>query len=158
LDVADLLFTRNGAVNYAIPLQSHGVLAGHLYEVLSPNAVLLAGAVLGYPNAIYRSGDPVWIRNAGVTDLASGTVVTVQTGDGLTAARLTVTLQVTAPPDLFAALQGGGFGFQFSSATCGNDVIYGTFPAGTEATPEPGTCILMALGLCGLAFAPRVKT
>ena len=49
----------------------------------------------------------------------------------------------------FRAFLGGDFDFTFESATCGNDVVYGT------VTPEPASFVMLGAGLLALGLMSR---
>ncbi len=151
LQIGDILFDTgvNGTFDYAAVLQSHGstegstsgVATGGFYEI---QTTLTAQQVLQNPSLNnYRPQTAVWMDPAGSTLLATGTR---QINRSNVAASQTTTEHSTMYTVNFAGnnpLFGQSFAVQFSSATCGNDVVYGEIP-------EPGTLGLMGAALMAL--------
>jgi len=151
LQIGDILFDvgANGTFDYAAVLQAHGATKGSTSGVSTggfyqAQSTLTAFQVLQNPNlGNYRPNTVVWLDPTGATLLASGTRLVNRSS---MPASPTHTEHSTLYTVNFAGnnpLFGKSFAVQFSSATCGNDVLYGV-------VPEPGTLGLMGAALVGL--------
>ncbi len=147
LNVGDLMFT-SGANKYAVALSTHGGLTqANLYQVAS---FLTAETVLGNPSGlIYRNTSDVWGNDAGAikTNSGSGT----RTVSSLGGYELLVGISFSGDTAFYNAINSGNFGFEFASATCGNDVIAGS------PVPEPVSMSLVGAGLLTIAFLRRKR-
>lgn len=143
-----------GSAYWAIPLISHdnsmpsglGMIAGNLYQVAG---YLTAGSVLNHPtNGTYRPNQAVWGNSTGASRLSTdGT----SSASGVGGAQIRVDLSFSTTDSLFlSALGTAGTMIQFSSATCGNDVLADT------TVPEPATYALIAAGI-GVLWMRRRK-
>jgi hypothetical protein len=169
LDAADVLFRLGGNLAFGIPLYSHAgspsggpqgstVQAGHLYGIQNSSGTLTAQQVLqagdGY---VYRRDQPVWLRDDGhgsVSDMGSGAVDVAVTGDRVTSGRLTIAVKFTPTADFVAAFNRGDLDVVFSSATCGNDILDGTYRS-PSSIPEPGTVTLVFGALAAIGCRMR---
>ena len=68
---------------------------------------------------------------------------------------LVTTLAFDASNAAFRALLGATFKFEFETATCANDVVYGTVNGGISTTPEPASMAMIGGGLLALAILRR---
>ena len=148
--IGDAIFTWNGNI-YGVVLHPHdGYLAGDLYQAFGYQTSAQVEA-LGPHNAILNPNGNAWIA-AGGSLIGAGTLTGGQTGDGITAARYTLTDQFSAPSNFLAT--GTTFGFYFTSYACANSVIVGSggFTGGGGGVPEPGTFFLCVPALLLLGF------
>jgi hypothetical protein len=160
--ISDLLIVWKG-VEYGVVLSPHisggpvdGYVAGGLYK--SPGIYRTSGDVMGVvsPNPSH----PVWLAasaNPSANQLGSGTVTAAQTGDGVTAAKYTITVEFSAPADFLST---GDFLVDFTSWICANGLVTGpgTFTGNeTGAIPEPSSLVLCmpALLFFGIRVARR---
>ena len=145
--IGDAIFTSNGKI-YGVVLHPHdGYLAGDLYQAFGYQTSAQVEAS-GPHNGIVNPNGIVWIA-AGGSLAGTGTLTGAQTGNGITAARYTLTDQFSAPPDFLAT--GTTFGFYFTSYACANGVIVGS-GGFTGGVPEPGTLALCVPALLLLGF------
>jgi len=160
LQAADVFFRVNGAIRYGIPLTSHeGLLeAGALYSVNSGEGVLTAQQVLqlatGYA---YRAQTAVWLQdddNGSITMIAPGSIAVAAGGNGVTAGRVQATVSFAITPEFVASLNSRTMVVDFSSATCGNDIL--SFGVDPGQNPEPSTFLLMGGGLL-ILFRQRLQ-
>jgi hypothetical protein len=169
LMVGDLFFYKPDTVNdpsdpgsnvqYAVPLESHNSLTpGALYQVGATETALqaLTNANPGDPAVTgdyYRPGETVLMTSGTLVSAGNGVTVTA-TGDNGTlsgpnpGAMYDVTISFQEPAG-FTNLQNsdGQIGILFAAADCANDVIFGV----VQATPEPQSLVLIAVGLGMLA-------
>jgi hypothetical protein len=151
--IGDFLIIWNG-VDYGVVLAPHvkvsltpvdGYTAGNLYQT---SGFQNSGSIMGAdsPNPPF----PIWI-NPGATQIGTGNVTVATTGDGLSAAKYTITAAFTAPPDFLGT---GPFQISFSSYSCGNGVLTGSFDPGS-GVPEPATLFLIGPALLLLIAISR---
>ena len=140
------LFFYNSSIKYGVAMTSHnGLTQGDLY--LSPNVLnagTVAGATAGRPNQEVQIG-------GGSTFIGAGTLSTLNVGG----TEWVSTITFDASNAAFKTFLAGTFQFDFASATCGNDVVYGTVN-GISTTPEPASMALIAGGLAVLAIRRKV--
>jgi hypothetical protein len=167
LDIGDLMFynANSTAPAYAVPLASHAgspnggpsgntLTAGSLYSINDSSGYLTAQQVLNTNSYTYRPSVIVWARDDGnksVTQLSTGTVTVSNYGDGVSNALYDVNVSFVPTSDFVLASTKAGFGFNFASATCGNDIASGYIP-------EPMTFLYMGSGLLAIGLFRRKKT
>lgn len=162
----DIMMAYGGNL-YAIPIVSHnnatpaapgpGVLtAGSLY-LMDLNALpfpfLSAFNILNNGcDVCYRPTQSVWGNPSGATLVTSGTVGV----SAIAGAQILITLNLSDAALASAISSDPGFFFEYTSATCGNDVLDGIGQGDPVAdTPEPVSFVLMSGGLMGLALLRR---
>ena len=145
------LFIFGPGFSYGVALQtrdtpvSGNVIEGTLYSINNPGGQLTAGQALnGASDITYRPGELVWLRNDGagsITNAATGGVSIASGGDGVNNAKFvaTITLNYAAGSLVSSNLATGIPLIQFSSATCGNDIL--------TNTPEPVSLGMIGIGL-----------
>lgn len=145
------LFIRGQGFSYGIALQNHNtavsgnVLGGVLYSINNAGGQLTASQALnGASDINYRPNEVVWLRNDGagsITNVLAGTVSITSGGDGVTNAEFvaTIVLNYAAGSAVSNNLSAGVPVIQFTSATCGNDVL--------TNTPEPASLGMIGCGL-----------
>lgn len=97
----------------------------------------------------YRHGQEIWFDNTGVTETGDGIFSDIYSGIGgfITYSFDLSSLGIT--PE-----QGYNLGFHWAM-TCGNDVIEGGLSK--SAVPEPGTLVLLGLGILGIGIFRQKK-
>ena len=143
LNVGDILFNNGGSM-YAVAMSAHsGLTQGSLYKV---NGTLNAQTVLGNPGGGYRPLQAVWANPVGAVTVGSGTITVAS----ISGNHFNTTVMVNTDA-AFRTFLNGTYNFAFASATCGNDVVYGS----ASATPEPASFLMLGAGLIGLSFFRR---
>ena len=179
LNPGDVFLTVNGTYQYGIPVAYHNgpaggpwgerVLAGHVYSIDDPNALMTARQVLHDPMYIqYRPDSIVWMLDiGGVHDVTIGTpaVSVMPLLDGVNGPLYNIHIVTSLPSGLFSSST-DRYGLSFATTTGGNDIVQGTlnfsgFSAqavgGTEV-PEPSTWyLIIGAVLVGLAFLHHRK-
>jgi hypothetical protein len=154
--IGDFLIIWNG-VDYGIVLAPHvkvalppvdGYTAGNLYQASgfqNSGSIMGTSGLSASPNPSF----PIWI-NPGGTQIGTGSVTVATTGDGLSAAKYTITVPFTAPANFLST---GTFQISFSSYSCGNGVLTGG--GGFSEVPEPATLFLIGPALLLLGVRRR---
>ncbi|MBM3783897.1 MAG: PEP-CTERM sorting domain-containing protein [Acidobacteria bacterium] len=148
LSASDLLFRASNGNQYAFVVNSHdGLAAATTYRIQGTQT---AQAVLDPDPGNYRPSATVWASPTGASLVGAGSK-SISTVNGVST-HLLATLNVQMNQQMLNDLN-GGFDFYFTSATCGNDEIFGS----VAAVPEPGTWALLGGGMIALAGLRRRK-
>ncbi len=142
LNVGDIFFS-NGSTQFAVAMSGHnGLTQGNLYQITGTQT---AQVVLGNPvGGDYRPNQAVWMSPTGASLVGSGVITATSLGGNHFNTQVQVNTNAA-----FRAFLGGNFDFTFESATCGNDVVYGT------VTPEPESFVMLSAGLLALGLLRR---
>jgi hypothetical protein len=149
--ISDFLINWNGG-SYGVIVSPHveagvavdGYVAGDLYQAAGFQT---SGSVI--PNSP-RPNEDVWLQGGGTLQSTSpGSVSVATTGDGITSAMYSITVQFSAPADFLST---GVFTIDDSSFVCANGILTG---AGTPGVPEPGTIFLIGPALLLLSLFVR---
>ena len=146
LKVGDILF-KNGSTKYAVAMSGHnGLTQGSLYQITGTQK---SQDVLGNPvGGNYRPNQAVWMSATGASAIGSGVITASSLGGNHYNTQVKVNTNAA-----FRAFLGGDFDFTFESATCGNDVVYGS--VGATVTPEPESFVMLGAGLLALGLMRR---
>jgi hypothetical protein len=151
LQVGDVLFDVDGEYRYGVALVDHdGFDAGDLYRIERTRD---SDFYLGQfrRRLFWNFHTPVRMDPNGSEHLSEGTVVTTNVGGP----ELQSTITFAQDPDFTADWLDSGLSVHFTSAICANDEINGMI--GPTQVPEPGSFVLLAAGVAGLAALRRLR-
>ncbi len=146
LNVGDIFF-NNGSTKFAVAMSGHdGLAQGSLYQITGTQK---SKDVLGNPfGGNYRPNQAVWMSATGASEVGSGVITATSLGGNHFNTQVRVNTNAA-----FRTFLNGGFDFTFESATCGNDVVFGS--VGATATPEPESIVMLGAGLLALGLMRR---
>jgi len=155
--------------NNRFSVDGESLTAGTLYEVLDPTegkGLLHSDRVTGLGASNIRVDEYVWLQQIDgssspgfqptLAEVNSGGSITVtSTAPALYKINFRMDFAPGGNPLYYESLT--GLSFNFSSATCANDIIKGRIDGPTGLVPEPATYALLGGGLISLFFLRRRK-